>query len=168
MSHEHVQDHIDLIAKHEQEFLAKRTRAEKLGDSIAPFVGSLPFVVLHIFLFAGWILFNTLPLPHLHHFDPAPFSLLGTCVSAEGVVLASLILMRQSRVSKRGEERDHLMLQILMLSEKEITAVLGVNREIAGKMGLQKVADAEEVQALSEHTSIDDVAQAIQESLPGE
>ena len=28
MSFEHIQDHVELIARHEQEFLAKRTRAE--------------------------------------------------------------------------------------------------------------------------------------------
>lgn len=168
MSQEHVQDHIDLIAKHEQEFLAKRTRAERIADAIANFVGSLPFVLLHISMFLGWILFNTLRPGHWYHFDPPPFSLLGTCVALEGIVLASLILMRQSRVSKRGDERDHLMLQILMLTEKEITAVLSMDRQIAGKMGLQKVANDQEVVALSQHTSIEDVAQAIEEGLPAE
>jgi len=74
--------------------------------------------------------------------------------------------MRQSRVSKRGDERDHLMLQILMLTEKEITAVLSMDRQIAGKMGLQKVANDQEIVALSQHTSIEDVAQAIEEGLP--
>jgi hypothetical protein len=35
MSQEHVQKHIDLIAKYEQEFLAKRTSAERLGKVCA-------------------------------------------------------------------------------------------------------------------------------------
>jgi hypothetical protein len=34
--------------------------------------------------------------------------------------------MRQSRMSRRAEERDHLMLQLLLLTEKELTAVLGM------------------------------------------
>ena len=166
MSQEHVQDHIDLIAKHEQDFLAKRTVAEQYSDSIATFVGSLPFVVLHLTVFAGWILLNTVST--FQHFDPAPFSLLGTCVTMEGIVLASLILMRQARVSKRNDERDHLMLQIMMLTEKEITAVIKMDRQIAGSMGLQKVVDNQEIKALSQQTSIADVAQAIQEGLPAE
>ena len=60
---------------------------------------------------------------------------------AKAIVLASLILMRQARMSKRSEERDHLMLQIMMLSEKEITTVLRMDRQIAGEMGLQRTAN---------------------------
>src|SRR6202040_2031757 len=59
-----------------------------------------------------------------------PFPLLGTLVALEAILLASIILMRQSRMSRRAEERDHLMLQVLLLTEKEITAVLGMNRKI--------------------------------------
>ena len=41
----HVQDHIDTIAKHEQEFLTRRSPAERLGDLTAAIVGNLGFVV---------------------------------------------------------------------------------------------------------------------------
>ncbi len=166
MSQQHVQEHINLIAKHEEEFLSKRTRAEKAADSVAAFVGSLSFVVLHLAVFGTWIFINTTTVGSFHHFDPPPFSLLGTCVALEGIVLASLILMKQARFSKRGDERDHLMLQILMLTEKEITALLGMDRQIAGRVGLQSVANDQVIRDLSEHTSIDDVAVAIQDALP--
>jgi uncharacterized membrane protein len=82
---------------------------------------------------------NTTPNRHVHHFDPAPYSLLGTIVALEAILLASIILMRQSRMSRRADEREHLMLQILLLTEKEITAVLGMDRQIAGKIGLRQV-----------------------------
>ena len=58
------------------------------------------------------------------------------------------------------------MLQILMLTEKEITAVLGMDRHIATEMGLHKEANNPEVRELSKETSIDDVAQNIKDSLP--
>ena len=70
MSQDHIQEHVDLIARHEQDFLAKRTRAERLGDLIAAFTGSLAFVALHLVIFATWIALNTLPAP-IHRFDPA-------------------------------------------------------------------------------------------------
>ena len=76
--------------------------------------------------------------------------------------------MRQTRMSRRADERDHLMLQILLLSEKETTAVLTINREIAARMGLQRMAGDKEIEQLSRHTSIDDVAQTIKESLTSE
>jgi uncharacterized membrane protein len=168
MSQDHIQEHVDLIAKHEQEFLARRTRSERIGDAIASFTGSLGFVLLHIFFVAAWIAANTLSIGRIRHFDPVPFSLLGTVLAFEAILLASFILMRQTRMSRRADERDHLMLQILLLSEKETTAVLTMNREIAAKMGLQNMAGDKEIEQLSQHTSIDDVAQTIKESLPSE
>jgi uncharacterized membrane protein len=163
-----VQEHVDTILKHEQEFLARRTRSERIGDSIASFVGSLNFVAVHVFIFVCWILANTLGVSGIPHFDPSPFSLLGTCVSLEAILIASFILMRQARLARRADERDHLMLQILLLAEKEITAVLRMDRQIAMKVGLTGIAGDQEIRELGLQTSIDEVAQTIQENLsPG-
>ena len=168
MSQSHIEEHIDLIAKHEQDFLVRRTPSERLGDTIAGFAGSLGFVCIHLAVFAGWMIFNTASFTNPHHFDPPPFPLLGTLVALEAILLASIILMRQSRMSRRAEERDHLMLQVLLLTEKEITAVLGMDRKIAGQVGLHRVANDKELEQLSRHTSIDDVAQTIKDKLPSE
>jgi uncharacterized membrane protein len=168
MPENHIQQHIDLIAKHEREYLANRTATERLGDAIASFVGSLTFVALHVSGFAAWISWNTASIGRFRRFDPAPFPLLDTCVALEAILVASFILMRQSRMSRRAEERDHLMLQILLLAEKEVTAGLGMERQIAEHLGLQKLADNSEIAQLSQHTSIEDVAQTIKERLPPE
>jgi uncharacterized membrane protein len=166
MSQEHVQEHIDLIAKHEHEFLAERTLAERLSDTIAGYAGSLGFVVSHVLLVVAWMLVNTLKIGGIRHFDPAPFSLLGTLFAFEAILLGSFILMRQLRMGRRNEERDHLILQVLLLAEKEITAVLGMDRQIAGQMGLKKVTQDKGIEQLSQTTSIDSMAQTIKESLP--
>jgi uncharacterized membrane protein len=161
----HVQEHIDTIAKHEQQFLERRSPAERLGDLTAAIVGNLGFVAAHICLFALWVLVNTLQLPRIPHFDPVPFSLLGTFVAIEAILLASLILMRQARLARRADEREHLMLQILLLTEKEVTAVISMNQQIAIKVGLRDIAHSKEIEQLGRDTSIDDVAQDIQRSL---
>ena len=164
----HLQEQIDLIAKHEQEFLAQRTNTEKLGDRMASFIGSLLYVGLHILLVVLWIAWNVLPIRVLSHFDPSPFPLLDVLLAFEAILVASFILMRQSRMSRRAEERDHLMLQVLMLTEREITANLSMQREMAGAMGLHKIAADQEISELSQQTSIDEVAQIIKETLPSE
>ena len=164
MSQTHIQDHVELIAKHEQEFLARRTRWERATDTIAGFIGSAGFIAAHLTLYAIWIGWNILPVAR--HFDPRPFSLLQTCVAIEAILIASFILMRQTRLGRRSDERDHLMLQVLLLTEKEITAVLSMDRKIATEMGLGRAANDPEVRDLSEKTSIDDVAQTIKDNLP--
>ena len=161
----HIRDHIDLIVRHEQEFLARRTFAERAGDSIGSFVGSLTFVAVHVAWFTVWILVNTMHVGRIPHFDAVPFPLLDILVSMEAIFLASFILMRQQRMGRRSDERDQLILQVLLLTEKEITVSLGVQREVARRLGLGRIADNEEVRELSEHTSIEAVAENLTESL---
>ncbi len=168
MSMEHVREHIELIAKHEQEFLERRTRAERVGDAVSAWVGSLKFVVFHLVLFGGWVLVNTWPRVGFRHFDPAPFSLLSTLFALEAILLGSFILMRQTRMSRRSDERDHLMLQVQLLTEKEITAILGVERQIAERLGLLQVSRDKEIEEMSQDTSIEGLAQTIKDSLPTE
>jgi uncharacterized membrane protein len=160
----HLQEQIDLIAKHEEEFLAKRTATERFADAIAAWIGSLTFVAAHVVFFTIWITLNR--LPHHHHFDPKPFSLLQCIVSIEAILAASFILIRQQRLARRAEERDHLMLQILLLTEKEMTAALNMERSMAGEMGLHTEANSANVRELSQETRIDEVAQTIKESIP--
>ncbi len=161
----HVREHIDTIVKHEQEFLERRSPAERLGDLTATIVGSLGFVAVHVCLIGFWVLANTLHFKGLPHFDPVPFSLLGTIMAIEAILLASLILMRQARLGRRADEREHLMLQILILTEKEVTTLISMNQQIAIKVGLREIEDSEEIEQLSRDTSIDEVAQDIQRSL---
>jgi uncharacterized membrane protein len=164
MPQNHVQSHIDLIAQHEQEFLSQRSLSDRLGDRIAVMAGSLSFVAAHLLLFVVWIALNT--VPHMRPFDPPPFSLFATIVGLEAILLASFLLMRQTRVSRRAEERDHLMLQLLLLTEKEVTAVLSLERQIAKRLGLEEAANRSELRELSRETSIEEMAQTIKEALP--
>jgi uncharacterized membrane protein len=164
----HLQEHIDVILKHEEEFLARRTPAERVGDSFGAFVGSLIFIGMHAVWFGTWILVNTFSFGEIPHFDPAPFPLLDTIVAIEAIFLASFIVMRQSRLSRRSDERDHLILQVLLLAEKEITAVLQIERQLAARVGLSGVAEDVEITQLSQKTSIDDVAQSLKDTMPSE
>jgi uncharacterized membrane protein len=164
----HLQEHIDVILKHEEEFLARRTSAERVGDFFGAFVGSLTFIGIHAVWFGAWILVNTFKLGQIRHFDPVPFPLLDTVVAVEAIFLASFIVMRQSRLSRRSDERDHLILQVLLLAEKEVTAVLQIERQLAARAGLSAVTEDVEITELSQKTSIDDVAQSLKDSMSSE
>ena len=109
---------------------------------------------------------NTLKFAQIPRFDPPPFPLLDCIVAIEAIFLASFIVMRQGRSSRRSDERDHLILQVLLLAEKEVTAVLQIERQIADRIGLSEVAKDAAITELSQTTSIDDVAQTLKESMP--
>jgi uncharacterized membrane protein len=55
-----LQQHVDVISKHEEEFLARRTAAERVGDFFGAFVGSWIFIGIHAVWFATWILAQSL------------------------------------------------------------------------------------------------------------
>jgi uncharacterized membrane protein len=76
--------------------------------------------------------------------------------------------MRQARLARRADEREHLMLQILLLTEKEVTAVISMNQQIAAKLGLSNMENSKEIEQLGLNTSIDEVAEDIQRSLSEE
>jgi uncharacterized membrane protein len=160
-----VQEHIELIAKHERDFISRRTWDEKVGDSVSSLVGSLTFVAMHVVLLVVWLAINTGGFPTIKPFDPWPFPILDVVLAFESILLASFILMRQSRIARRTEERSHLELQLMLLTEKELTATLSVCREIAKRLGLSGVIDDHEINQLSEETSVDQMAESIREKL---
>ena len=126
-------------------------------DRIAAFAGSFPFVAIHITFFLAWVAINSLSVGGIRHFDPNPFPLLDTTVALEAILLASFILMRQSGLAKRADEREHLMLQILLLTEKEVSAVVRMNQQIAERLGLLSISKDEEIRELGLPTSVDAV-----------
>lgn len=165
MARTYLQDHIDLIARHEQEFLDRRSVTERVGDAVAGWMGSLWFVLFHTVVFVLWIAINTLHIVPIRQFDPLPFQLLGVIFAFEAILLASFVLMRQSRIGRRADERAHLELQVLLLTEKEITAVLTICKAMAQKLELDGVAKAPGVEEMTQETQLDQVAETIRDNL---
>ena len=166
-SSQHGQSHIDSIVKQEEEALERRSSSERFADHVGLFAGSLPFVLFQLVLLLAWLLANSGEIRGVRPFDPYPFSLLGVIVAMEAVILSSFILMRQNRMMRRGELRDHLNLQVDLLAEKEITKVLQMVRAICGEMGLRDIMGDQEIRELSQTTSIESLSQTLEDRLPG-
>ncbi|MFT4112320.1 DUF1003 domain-containing protein [Silvibacterium sp.] len=161
---EHIQEHLETIARHEKSFLESRSFGENIADRIASFAGTLGFVVLHLIIFGVWIVWNSVSIFRTH-IDPFPFPLLDTVVALEAILLASFILTRQTSLAKRSDEREHLMLQILLLTEKEVSALVKMNRLLAERVGIKEIAEDQKLEELEQPTPIDEVAQSIQERI---
>jgi uncharacterized membrane protein len=161
------ESHIDSIVKREEQALERRSASERFADDVGLFAGSLTFVLLHLVLLIAWLVVNSGEIGWARPFDPYPFSLLGMIVAVEAVILSSFILMRQNRMMRHGERRDHLNLQVDLLSEKEITKVLQMVRAICGHMGLQDIMADKEIRELSQTTSIESLSQTLEDRLPG-
>lgn len=163
-----AQDNIQAVAKLEQEFLERRTFAERIADAIAGFAGSMTFVSLHLVWFATWILINTGHVPVIKPFDPFPFILLSLAVSCEGVLLSTFVLMKQNRMMLRADQRAHLDLQVNLLSEKEVTKMLQLQRLMCERMGIAEAVNDEETAELSQATAVDRLAQDLEQCMPND
>jgi uncharacterized membrane protein len=161
-----VRANIETVAKMEAEFLEARTATDRVGDAIAGFAGTMTFVMLHVIGLTAWFVINLGLIPFIVPFDPYPFVLMAVIVSIEGVLLSTFILMKQNRMSRRADERNHLNLQVDLLAEKEITKILQMQRKLCRHFGID--ADDPEARELSQHTAVEDLAHELREKLPPE
>src|SRR6478672_5011084 len=153
-----AQANISAVVKLEEEARQQRTVADRLSDAIANFVGSIPFVILHLCWFGIWVALNTTDFFSRLRFDPYPFALLCMLVSLEGVLLSTFVLIKQNRMSKRADQRTHLDLQINLLAEKEVTKMLQMQRLICRRLGIEEADTDAEVAELSHITAVENLA----------
>jgi uncharacterized membrane protein len=161
-----TQDNINTVVKIEEEAQLQRTTADRLSDLIANFVGSMPFVLLHLIWFGMWVTINLGVISEIRKFDPYPFALLCMLVSLEGVLLSTFVLIKQNRMSQRADQRAHLDLQINLLSEKELTKVLQLQRLICARLDIVEASKDEEAAELSKITAVDNIAHEIDQRIP--
>ncbi len=163
-----IRNNIDLISRMEEKYLTNRKLSDRAADLIGSFTGSVTFVVLHVFIYAVWILVNAGIVPLIRPFDPYPFMLLSMVVSLEAIFLSTFVLMKQNRMSKRADARAHLDLQINLLAEKEMTMVLQMLRLIGAQVGVRNKKLDTELAELSEDTPIEVLANEIEQKLSNE
>lgn len=97
-----------------------RSLVERVTDAIAAFAGSITFLLLHVVWFALWLLFNTVHIPGIPHFDPYPFGFLTLTVSLEAIFLSVFVLLSQNRQAAKDRVRDDVEYDINLKAELEI------------------------------------------------
>ena len=158
-----IRENIETIARLEEEFKRKRTLPDRVADRIGDFSGTMTFVVVHAILFAVWIGLNLGMVPGIRPWDKYPFMLLGLAVSLEAIFLSTFVLIKQSRMSRRADERAHLDLQINLLSEREMTLVLQMLQAVCARLDV--AAPHKEVRELAEETRVEAVANELERAM---
>jgi uncharacterized membrane protein len=157
---------IETVANLEQESLRDRSLSERISDAIAGFAGTLAFFIVHVAGFALWAAVNSGRISFIRPFDPYPYAFLTMAVSLEGVLVATFVLIKQNRMSRRAERRDHLMLQVDLLAERELTKLLQMQRLICAHLGLEQGARDAEAEELSAETPVDALAEEVKRRMP--
>ena len=149
-----VDENINTIRVWERAALHHRTPAERASDSITRAAGSGRMLVLHIVWFAAWLLINTGTIQVIPIFDRFPFPLLTMLVSLEAIFLSLFVLASENRLTKQSEKRAHLDLQVNLLAEREMTAVLILLRDVARHLDIKTSLPPEMLRDLTEKTDI--------------
>ncbi len=166
---ETVLENTHAIIRMEERMNRRRSLTDRVADAIGTFAGTVAFVALHLAWFGAWAAFNVgwIP-PGVTPFDPYPFQLLCMIVSLEGVLLSTFVMIKQNRMGLRSDRRNHLDLQINLLTEKEVTKVIQMLEAISAHLGIEQAAVDAETRELGQVTAVDDLAQELTRSLPNQ
>jgi uncharacterized membrane protein len=136
---------IESILELEEENRRAKPMLYRLVSRISRFCGTVAFLWWNLGFFAAWILLNQF----VWRIDPYPFTFLLFMVSIEAIVLAIMILISQNMSAEVSEHRHHLDLQVNLLNEREMTALLRLATRMAEKLDLPPETH-DEVKALTE------------------
>lgn len=125
---------IEAVLELERDTRSDRTALQRLTDVVSATASSTGFIVTHVIWFSAWVVLNVFLG---HRFDPYPFSLLTLVVSLEAILLTGFVLISQDRMTKLADRRAHLDLQVNLLAEQELTAILKVVCLIADQTGVE-------------------------------
>ena len=79
------------------------TFSDRLADKFAYFAGSWKFILIFTTFLTFWMVWNTLSLTKVAHFDVAPFILLNLILSFTAAFQAPFIIMSQNRQAIRDK-----------------------------------------------------------------
>jgi uncharacterized membrane protein len=159
-----VVQNIQAIADMERDDLDKRTPLDRLSAGVTRIAGSNIFIAFHGVWFFAWIVLNTTR----YAFDAYPFSLLNLIVALEAVFLTSVVLMTQNRMARLTERRAHLDLQVNLLAEQELTAMLHMLHGLCTHAGVKVRIRDERIEHLLGETDIHKIAVALDLKLDAE
>jgi uncharacterized membrane protein len=162
-----VDENIDAIRVWERAELSQRSPGERIGETITRTAANTWVIAAHAVWFGFWILANSDLIPGITPFDPFPFPLLTTAVSLEAIFLTLFVLASQNRMSRHSDKRAELDLQINLLAEREMTAVLVLLQDIAKHLQVKVSEPQDRVGDLTKKTDVRRLADKI-DDLPKE
>ena len=158
-----LEENVEAIKAWERESLLSRSRAEQIADWIAGTGAGGPVLVLHVLWFGLWVSANLGWIPGVTPFDRFPFPFLTMLVSLEAIFLAWFVLASQNRLARQSDKRTHLNLQIDLLAEREMTAVLQLLQDIARHLNVSTTVTPEQLRDLAKKTDLRSLTDRMEE-----
>ena len=131
-----VAENIEKVIQVEQDVVQARSLSITISEKIGSFIGTIWFVALHLAGYLVWIVINTGVIAAIPVFDPWPHPFLSSVTSMEAVIIAAFVLMKQNRAGTLGDRRNHLDLQVNLLTELEVAQTMKMLERIEKHLGV--------------------------------
>ncbi|MCL6454385.1 MAG: DUF1003 domain-containing protein [Alicyclobacillus sp.] len=115
-------------------YLQKTTRSDRLADRLAEFGGSWRFILWFVAFLVAWMIWNTLGVTNVLHFDRPPFILLNLILSFLAAFQAPVIMMSQNRQAARDKHEALIDFAINYKAEQEIDDMQRQLHQIEGEL----------------------------------
>ena len=111
----------------------------RFARRLAGLIGTMGFAYAQLGLVVAWVVVQS-GLTPLKAFDPH-LTIMTGFVSVESVFLTIFVLINQRLEARAADQRAELDLQIGLLSEHEVTRLLGLVAAMAAKLGVEEARD---------------------------
>jgi uncharacterized membrane protein len=85
--------------------------------------------------------------------------------SLEAVLIAAFILMKQNRMGVIADRRDHLDLQVNLLTERRATRIIQMLEMLSAHLGLEQHGDPDSSE-LAQHVAVEHLVEELHSRLP--
>jgi uncharacterized membrane protein len=137
-----LERNIEALVERRKREEAEYTGEERIAILISGFAGSMSFVYVHLAILGVWIAANVWDLPGIPRFDPS-LTIIATMASLEAIFLSTFVLINQNRMSAASVKRADLDVQMSLLTEHELTRLLGLVSAIANRLNVKTHHDHE-------------------------
>lgn len=157
-----IGQNIESILAFYQQEEQKLSGSQRLLEYVSNFVGR-PYFLSVILLFASlWILLSLVGrAAGWHHFDPPPFFWLQGIVSLCALLITTVVLIKQNRLARFEEQRQHLELQVNLLTEQKTTKLINLIEELRRDLPMVKDRRDPEAEAMQQPTDPHQVLTAL-------
>src|ERR1700737_1825714 len=90
---------------------------------------------------------------------------LTSITSLEAVLIAAFVLMRQNRMSIIADRRDHLDLQVNLLTERKATQIIQMVDRLSTHLGVEQHHN-EDSRELGRHVAVEHLVEEVHSRLP--
>jgi uncharacterized membrane protein len=148
-----ITQNIESIAQFYKREAEKLSTSQRLVEAASNVVGRPIFVGCIILFVTFWILANVVAQRlGVQTFDPPPFAWLQGIVNLGALLTATVVLIKQVRMTRLEERRTHLDLQVNLLTEQKTTKLIHLIEELRRDLPMVRDRRDAEAEAMKQPT----------------